>query len=96
MKKILTTQPVDIALRSMDADGVQQVEAWFDHLRNWETDEYVRTHSRRLDGVKGVSVLRTTSDLVIFFRMSGNTITILDLAKTPTIRAFETAAAGVE
>jgi hypothetical protein len=42
MKKIVTTPPVDIALRTMDADDVRRVHAWFDQLRNWDTDEYVR------------------------------------------------------
>src|SRR5437899_9845062 len=85
MKKIVTTQPVDIALRSLDAEGVRKVHAWFDHLRNWDGDEFVRKHSHGLEGVPGVNVLKTSTDIRIFFRIDGNTITILDIAKKSAI-----------
>jgi hypothetical protein len=85
MKKIVTTPLVDIALRTLDADGVRRVHAWFDHLRNWEGDEFVRTHSHSLEGIPGVYVLKTSTDIRIFFRIDGNTITILDIAKKPAI-----------
>jgi mRNA-degrading endonuclease RelE of RelBE toxin-antitoxin system len=85
MKKIVTTPPVDIALRTLDADGVRKVHAWFDHLRNWEDDEFVRAHSHTLEGVSGVYVLKTGTDIRIFFRIDGNTVTILDIAKKAAI-----------
>jgi mRNA-degrading endonuclease RelE of RelBE toxin-antitoxin system len=87
MKKIVTTPPVDIALRTMDADDVRRVQAWFDHLRNWDGDEYVRSHSHSLTGVPDVYVLKTTTDIRIFFRIDAETITILDIARRSAISA---------
>jgi mRNA-degrading endonuclease RelE of RelBE toxin-antitoxin system len=85
MKKVVTTPAVDIALRTLDSEGVRKVQAWFDHLRNWDGDEFVRTHSHSLEGVSGAYLLRTSTDIRIFFRIDGDTITILDVAKKPAI-----------
>ena len=85
MKKVVTTPPVDIELRALDADGVRKVHAWFDHLRNWDGDEFVRTHSHSLEDIPGVYVLKTSTDIRIFFRIDGNAITVLDIAKKPAI-----------
>lgn len=85
MKKTVTTPPVDIALRTMDADDVRRVHAWVDQLRNWDADEYVRSHSHKLVGLPGVYLLKTSTDLRIFFRIDGDTITILDVAKKSAI-----------
>jgi len=38
-----------------------------------------------LDQMPGVYVLRTTTDIRIFFRIDGDTITVLDVAKKAAI-----------
>jgi hypothetical protein len=38
-----------------------------------------------LDQIPGVYVMRTTTDIRIFFRLDGETVTVLDVAKTPAI-----------
>jgi hypothetical protein len=85
MKKIVTTPPVDFALRTLDTEDVRKVRAWFDHLRNWDGDAFVRARSHALEEVPGVYVLKTSTDIRIFFRLDGNTITILDIARRPAI-----------
>jgi hypothetical protein len=85
MKKVVTTQAVDMALRTLDSEGVERVRAWFDRLRNWDRDEFVRTHSRLLEGFTDTYVLQTSSDIRIFFRIEGDTIAIVDIAKKPAI-----------
>jgi hypothetical protein len=87
MKTVVTTPAVESALRTLDAAGRRSVHAWFDHLGNWDQDEFVRTHSHSLEGVAGAFVLKTNSDIRIFFRIDGDTITILDLAKKSAILA---------
>jgi hypothetical protein len=87
MKTVITTPPVDIALRTLDRDGLERVHAWFDHLRNWDGDETVRKNSHALKGMPDIYVLRTTSDIRIFFKIEGDTITILDVAKKQSILA---------
>jgi hypothetical protein len=87
MKKIVTTPPVDIALDSLDEASVRRVNAWFDRLRNWDKDSFVRGRSHSLEEIPGVYVLFTSTDLRIFFKIDGDTITIVDIAKQSTILA---------
>lgn len=88
MKTLVTTPPVDIALRTLDDEDRRRVHAWFDHLRNWDSDSFVRSHSVPLKSVKGVYIFRTTSDFRIFFRFDGDTITVLDLTTKQAILAM--------
>jgi len=85
MKKVVLSPGVEIAMRSLDADGVRRVQAWFHYLERWDEDEVVRKNSVLLDQIPGVYVMRTTTDIRIFFRMDGDTVTVLDVAKTPAI-----------
>src|SRR5205823_5585796 len=78
-KQVVTTAPVDIALRTLDADSRQRVRSWFTHLANWGNDEFVRRRSHRLHPVPGVYLLKASSDLRIFFTIEEGTITILDI-----------------
>jgi hypothetical protein len=85
MKSVAISPVADISVRSLDPDGRRRVFAWFDYLKRWDEDEVVRKNSILLDQVPGVYVMRTTTDIRIFFRIDGDTITVLDVAKTPTI-----------
>ena len=85
MKKVVISPAVEIALRTLDPDNVRRVQSWFTHLRNWENDSFVRAHSHGLASVPGVYVLKTSTDIRIFFRMDGDTITVLDIAKKQSI-----------
>ena len=88
MKKIVTTQSVDIALRTLYENDRRKVNAWFDHLCNWDHDEYVRRRSHSLAELPGVYLLKTNSDFRIFFRIDDDTITILDITTKQTLLAF--------
>jgi hypothetical protein len=85
MKRVVTAPAVDIALSSLDPDGVRRVRAWFDYLKRWDEDEVVRQNSLPLPGHEGVYVLRTTTDLRIFFTIEGDTITVRDVAQKRAI-----------
>lgn len=85
MKNVVISQPVEIALRTLEAESARKVRAAFDRLQDWDNDEFAQTHSHSLEGVSGAYVLRTNSDMRIFFRLDGNTITILDIARKPAI-----------
>lgn len=87
MKRIVTTPAVDIALRTLDQEDRRKVEAWFNRLRNWDSDPFVREHSHRLDSASDVYVLKTSTDLRIFFSLQGITITIRDIARKQSIVA---------
>ncbi len=85
MKKVVITQSVQVALRTLDNDTRRRVNRWFKHLANWDGDEFVRSHSHSLDSIPGVYVLKTSTDLRIFFTMQGNTVNIIDIARKQSI-----------
>jgi hypothetical protein len=50
MKKVITTPQVDLALRTLWPEDLNQVHAWFEHLANWDGDQFVRDNSPELPG----------------------------------------------
>ena len=87
MKKVDFTPSVELSMRSLDPEGVRKVHAWFDHLARWDEEEAVRENSVALPGHEDVHMLRTNTDIRIFFRIDGTTITVLDLANRSAILA---------
>jgi hypothetical protein len=82
---VILTQPVEIALRTLDEDDRRRVVAWLDCLKNWETDDYVRKRSHQLNPDEDVYVLKTSTDIRIFFRLEPDAIAVLDIARKETI-----------
>jgi hypothetical protein len=90
--KVVLTQPVEIALRSLGDEERRRVSAWFDHLENWDNDPFVREHSHKLGSAEGVYVLRTSLNYLIFFTFEQDRIVVLDIATKDTISKFRQAA----
>jgi len=76
---------VQFALGTLSDKERRRVLAWFDHLKNWEHDETVRKNSHLLEDLDNVFVLRTSSDIRIFFKLDADKITVLDIATKSTI-----------
>lgn len=91
MLTLQLTEGARVALSSLGDDDRRQVLAWFDHLKNWPNDEFVRAHSRPLASQAGVQVLRTNSDFAIFFRLAGDTVTVQSIFREDALRALEAA-----
>ena len=87
MKKVDITPSVELSMRSLDPEGVRKIHAWFDCLAHWDEDEAVRENSFVVPGHEDVYMLRTSTDIRIFFRIDGPTITVLDLANRSAILA---------
>jgi hypothetical protein len=88
--KVIQTQAVDIAIRSLGEEDRQQISAWFEHLRNWESDSFVREHSEKLPSTADIYVLKTSKDgWRIFFQLEPDHIKILDIASKSTIMQFK-------
>ena len=85
MKKVVLSPEVELVLQTLSADELRRVQAWFTHLANWDGDTFIRANSHSLPEIPGVFVLRTSTDLRIFFRLEGETITVLDVAKKQAI-----------
>ena len=75
---------VELCHSILSEDDRRRVWAWIDHLKRWETDPFVRTHSKKL-GEGDAYVLQTSTDVRIFFTLSETTITVLDVARKATI-----------
>jgi hypothetical protein len=89
----VTTSPsVKIALRTLGEEDRRRVTAWFDHLKNWDNDEIVRSQSHRLASDDSTYLLRTSSDMLIFFTIHKDGIEILDIARGAVLQAFDWAA----
>lgn len=87
--QIATELPVEIALRTLDEDDRRRVTALIQALENWENDQSLRDRSQRLDTADDIYVLKTSTDLRIFFRvlLDRGKIVVLDIANKKTILA---------
>ncbi len=83
--KVLQTPPVEIALRTLGPQDRQEVLAWFDNLRNWESDSWLRSRAKQVNPSDNVYVLKTGGEFRIFFRLEQDQIVVLDLATKATI-----------
>jgi len=86
--KVIQTLPVEISLRTLGPQDLQEVLTWIDHLKNWENDATLRSYAKRLNSSDNVYVLRTTGEFRIFFRLEQDQIVLLDLATKATLQAF--------
>jgi hypothetical protein len=91
---VVQSPPVQIAIRTLSEEDRRRIWAWFDHLRNWENDSFVREHSEKLPSSTNVYVLKTTNDVRIFFRLEDDQIEILDIATKATIMSSGRQGAG--
>jgi hypothetical protein len=82
---VTIAEPAQIVLRNSSDDDRRRVNAWIDYLEKWETDPYVRKHSKKLDEGGNVYMLLTSTDVCIFFSLEEGSITVLDVAKRATI-----------
>lgn len=88
---VAVTNAAKIALTGLPDDERRRVHAWFDHLRRWETDPAVQKNSTQLlpDEEPNVYVLRTTSDVRIFFTVNDDEITVVDVARKDALRTVK-------
>lgn len=93
MKTVVEGPAAEMSLLPLKPDEVRKVQAWYEYLARWDENELVRKSAIPLPNHKGVYVLRTSTDLRIYFRIDGDTVTVLDVANQAAILA--TAGGGV-
>lgn len=83
----------DIALQTLGDEDRRKVFAWFDHLRNWENDDFVRSKSVRLNlpDSPNVYLLRTSTDIRLFFLLHADHIEVIDIARNDSLRTMRQA-----
>jgi hypothetical protein len=87
--RLQLTEHARIAYTSLGSEDRRIVEAWFDHLRNWRNDEFIRSRSKRLKSADDIYTFQTSSDLVIAFKIVDGTVIVLSLFRKEALRSFE-------
>jgi hypothetical protein len=90
---LVLSHAAEIALRTLGDEDRRKVHAWFDYLKNWDNDQFVRSKSRKLElpGSDEVYVLKTTTDLHLFFILHPNHIEIIDIARSDSLQTVSQA-----
>lgn len=83
--QVTLTPAVELAIRTLGEDDRRRIAAWLDNLANYENDSHVREISSVLPGDENILVLRTSSDIRIFFTIRGQEIVVLDVARKDSI-----------
>ena len=95
--QITLSERVKTALNTLSRDDRERVNTWFDYLRNWEDDPFVRSQSITLN-VKGQSVnmFRTSTDVRIFYTvdLQNKTVLVIDIATKDTILSSGSVSTG--
>jgi mRNA-degrading endonuclease RelE of RelBE toxin-antitoxin system len=82
---VTVAESAQIVLRNLSDDDRRKVWAWINNLERWETDPFVKQHSKKVDAGQNVYMLLTSTDVRIFFALEKDSITVLDVAKKATI-----------
>ncbi len=85
------TEHARFAYSSMGPQDRRILDAWFDHLRNWRNDEFIRSRSKRVSANEEMYVFQTSTDIVIVFRIDGSRVSVLSIYRAEALRAFEPA-----
>jgi hypothetical protein len=83
------TDHARIAYTALGPEDRRLVDAWFDHLRNWRSDEFIRSRSRRLKSEEEIYVFQTSTDIIIAFKIDGNKVIVLSIFRKEALRTFE-------
>ncbi|HET6884102.1 MAG TPA: hypothetical protein VFI31_28365 [Pirellulales bacterium] len=88
---VVVSNAAKIAVTGLPDEDRRRVHAWFDRLKNWPTDQAVRKNSTRLlpEEEPSVYVLRSTSDVRIFFTVDGDEITVVDVARKDSLKTVK-------
>jgi hypothetical protein len=87
-------RPVDFSLSTLREEEQRLVEGWFDHLRRWHTDDFIRSHSRKLKPDEEIYAFQTdTSNLIFVFTIKGDEATIVSVFTKEALEQFRAASA---
>jgi hypothetical protein len=78
-----------LSLSTLGDSDRRVVHSWFDHLRNWRHDDFIRERSRTLGGSDSdLRVVQTSNDLMIVFRIDGDAIVVLSIFRKESLNQF--------
>jgi len=90
MMDVTLSHAAEIALGSLGEKDRRRVHAWCDHLKNLENDPHMKSRSRRLDvpGHQNIYVLRTSTDLRLFYVKHADRIEVIDIARRDSLQTI--------
>ncbi len=74
---------------TLGAEDRRNIDAWFDYLRNWRNDPFIRSKSKHLRTGDETYTIQISSDLVIAFKIDDDAVTILSIFRKEALRPFE-------
>lgn len=88
--KLVIESPADHFYIALGPKGRETLDTWFEYLRNWNIDPFARNHSKRLKQDEEFYALRTPdSNLILAFRIEGNTIFAVTVFEEEWLKVFE-------
>lgn len=86
---------VEYALSALGTEERRTVEGWFEHLRRWPADEFIRSRSRKLKPDEELYAFQTSSSNLIFaFSIEGDTATVLSIFTKEALAQVQAASAA--
>jgi hypothetical protein len=90
--KLRLEPQVELALSTLDPNPRRIMEGWFEHLRRWHTDDFIRSRSRKLKPDEEVYAFQTdASNLIFVFSIHGDEATVLSIFTKETLEQFRKA-----
>ncbi len=83
------SEGAEIAYSTLGADAHRRLGAWFDHLRHWRDDEFIRSNSRLLEPTEGIYVFQTGHDYFLVFKIADDNVIVLSIFREATVRKFQ-------
>jgi hypothetical protein len=88
---------VELSLSTLDPNPRRIMEGWFEYLRRWHTDDFIRSRSQKLKPDEELYAFQTdASNLIFVFSIRGDVATVLSIFTKETLEQFRKAVgAGV-
>jgi hypothetical protein len=94
-EKLLTLRlepQVEFALSTLDPNPRRIMGNWFEGLRRWHTDDFVRSRSQKLKPDEEVYAFQSdASNLIFVFSIQGDEATVLSIFTKETLEQFRRA-----
>ena len=76
------------SLRTLKLTGRERLQPWLDRLQNWDSDEALRASAEPLPDMPGGFTLRAGPQDRVFFRVNGDTVTVLGFSTKQALHAM--------
>jgi hypothetical protein len=91
--KLRFERHVEFSLSTLGDNDRRIMEGWFESLRRWHTDDFVRSRSRLFKADEEIYVFQTDSSNLIFaFTIRGDEATVLAILTKEMVEQFRKAA----